>query len=120
MSGAEPYPITGSSRGARLVSNSLPSSVMITFSSWTIIRPGAYSMPGSMVRTMPGLSTVPSPGRFDGGSVNCRPRPWPRRPTLLPREPAASRTCDWARQTSSVVAPGRAAARAMANRPPIQ
>ncbi len=102
--------MTGMSRGARRVSSSQPSSVMTTFSSCRIMRPGAYSMPGSMVITMPGTSGVSSPGMFDGGSVSCMPRPWPMRPTLRPCEPAASSTADMARNRSPDVAPGRAAA----------
>jgi hypothetical protein len=42
--------------------------------------------------------------------VSCKPRPWPRRPTLLPSEPAFSMTFAMAANTSSVVAPGRTAA----------
>src|SRR5579864_3728473 len=43
------------------------------------------------------------------GSVSWSPRPWPSRPTLFPIEPAADTTAAMLRQTSSAVAPGRAA-----------
>src|SRR5579864_7410141 len=98
-----------SSRGARGVSSSQPSAVMATSSSWTIIFPGAYSIAGSMVSTIPCCKIVRLPDIFDGGSVSWRPRPCPSRPTLFPRVPPAESTFAMLRQTSSVVAPGRAA-----------
>ena len=51
-------PTIGSDGGARRVSQTGPSSPMATFSSCTIILPGAKVMPGSRVSTMPGRSSV--------------------------------------------------------------
>ena len=83
-------PITGISLGARLVSSRAPLSVISTFSSMhDHTSAGLYSMPGSMVRTMPGSIMVPFLRHMDVGRSRM-PRPWPAarhccRPNRPPR-----------------------------------